>query len=71
MRSSASAARSGFGALVYDGIVWAELMVGVAETPWWIMPAGAGGITLLAAAFYLLGVGLREALDPRARSILR
>jgi ABC-type dipeptide/oligopeptide/nickel transport system permease subunit len=35
------------------------------------MLAGAGGITLLAAAFYLVGVGLREALDPRARSLLR
>jgi peptide/nickel transport system permease protein len=61
----------GFGALVYDGIVWSELMAGIAATPWWIMLAGAGGITLLAAAFYLIGTGLREALDPRARSILR
>jgi peptide/nickel transport system permease protein len=61
----------GFGAMVYDGIVWADLMAGIADTPWWIMLAGAGGITLLAAAFYLIGVGLREALDPRARSILR
>lgn len=57
----------GFGQMVYDGLVWAELMAGIAETPWWIMLAGAGGITLLAAAFYLLGVGLREALDPRMR----
>ena len=57
----------GFGQMVYDGIVWASLMAGVAPVPWWIMLAGAGGITLLAAAFYLLGVGLREALDPRAR----
>ena len=61
----------GFGMMVYDGIVWSELMAGVAAIPWWIMLAGAGGITLLAAAFYLLGVGLREALDPRARSVLR
>lgn len=61
----------GFGMMVYDGIVWSELMAGIADTPWWIMLAGAGGITLLAAAFYLLGVGLREALDPRARSVLR
>lgn len=61
----------GFGMMVYDGIVWSELMAGIAEIPWWIMLAGAGGITLLAAAFYLLGVGLREALDPRARSVLR
>ena len=61
----------GFGLMVYDGIVWSELMAGVAPIPWWIMLAGAGGITLLAAAFYLIGVGLREALDPRARSVLR
>jgi ABC-type dipeptide/oligopeptide/nickel transport system permease subunit len=57
----------GFGQMVYDGLVWAELMAGITEVPWWIMLAGAGGITLLAAAFYLLGVGLREALDPRMR----
>ena len=57
----------GFGQMVYDGLVWSELMAGIADTPWWIMLTGAGGITLLAAAFYLLGVGLREALDPRMR----
>lgn len=61
----------GFGMMVYDGIVFSELMAGIADTPSWIMLAGAGGITLLAAAFYLLGTGLREALDPRARSVLR
>lgn len=60
----------GFGLMVYDGIVWSSLMAGIAPTPWWIMLAGAGGITLLAAAFYLLGVGLREALDPRSGGIL-
>jgi peptide/nickel transport system permease protein len=61
----------GFGLMVYDGIVWSELMAGVAPIPWWLMLAGAGGIMLLAAAFYLIGVGLREALDPRARGLLR
>jgi len=55
----------GFGQMVYDGITWSTLMAGIAPPPWWIMLAGAGGITLLAAAFYLIGVGLREALDPR------
>ncbi len=59
----------GFGQMVYDGMVWSELMAGIAPIPWWIMLAGAGGITLLAAAFYLLGVGLREALDPRTQTI--
>jgi peptide/nickel transport system permease protein len=61
----------GFGQMVYDGIVWAELMAGIAPIPWWIMLAGAGGITLLAASFYLIGVGLREALDPRQQSEIR
>ena len=55
----------GFGQMIYDGIVWSTLLAGISATPWWIMLAGAGGITLLAAAFYLVGVGLREALDPR------
>lgn len=61
----------GFGMMIYDGIVWSEQMAGIAPIPWWIMLAGAGGITLLAAAFYLVGMGLREAVDPRARSVLR
>lgn len=55
----------GFGMMVYDGIIWAREMAGIAATPWWVMLAGAGGITLVATAFYLLGVGLREVLDPR------
>ena len=58
----------GFGMMVYDGILWSGYLAGIAATPWWIMLAGAGGITLLAAAFYLIGVGLREALDPRGRT---
>ncbi len=58
----------GFGMMVYDGILWSGYLAGIAATPWWIMLAGAGGITLLAAAFYLIGVGLREALDPRSRT---
>ena len=61
----------GFGMMVYDGITWSGFLAGIAATPWWIMLAGAGGITLLAAAFYLLGVGLREALDPRIRAQTR
>jgi peptide/nickel transport system permease protein len=61
----------GFGQMVYDGIVWAGLMAGIAPIPWWIMLAGAAGITLLAASFYLIGVGLREALDPRTQGDVR
>ena len=61
----------GFGQMVYDGIVWSDLMAGIAPIPWWIMLAGAGGITLLAASFYLVGVGLREALEPRQQGDIR
>lgn len=55
----------GFGMMVYDGIVWSDYMAGIAATPWWIMLAGAGGITLLAAAFYLVGMGIGELVDRR------
>lgn len=61
----------GFGQMVYDGMVWSELMAGITAIPWWIMLAGVGGITLLAASFYLVGVGLREALDPRTQGDMR
>lgn len=54
----------GFGYLVFEGLTWGELFAGVLETPWWIMISGAAGITLLAGAFYLIGVGLREIFDP-------
>jgi peptide/nickel transport system permease protein len=61
----------GFGQMVYDGITWAELFAGIAPTPWWVMIAGAGAISVVAAAFYLLGIGLREAFDPKThRSVL-
>lgn len=61
----------GFGQMVYDGITWAELFAGIAAIPWWVMIAGAGAISLVAAAFYLLGIGLREAFDPKThRSIV-
>lgn len=56
----------GFGMMVYDGITWAFLFSGIQDVPWWVMLAGAGGITFLAAAFYLVGVGMREAFDPRS-----
>jgi peptide/nickel transport system permease protein len=59
----------GFGMMVYDGITWTTLLAGIAPPPWWIMLAGAAGITLLSLAFYLIGVGLREALDPRSGEI--
>lgn len=56
---------AGFGLMVYDGMTWAVIFGGIAPIPWWVMLAGAVGITLLAAAFFLLGVGMREAFDPK------
>lgn len=61
----------GFGMMVYDGIVWADLFAGIQAIPWWIMLAGTAGITLLASAFYLIGVGIREVLDPRTGELER
>ncbi|MFP4073100.1 MAG: ABC transporter permease [Actinomycetota bacterium] len=56
----------GFGYLVFEGLTWGELFAGVLDTPWWVMITGAMGITLLAGAFYLIGVGLREIFDPHS-----
>lgn len=64
-------ANVGFGQMVYDGITWSEMMSGISARPWWLMMAGAGAITLVASAFYLIGIGLREAFDPKThRSVL-
>ena len=59
-------ANIGFGYLVFEGLTWGELFAGVLDTPWWVMSTGAAGITLLAGAFYLIGVGLREIFDPHS-----
>lgn len=59
-------ANIGFGYLVFEGLTWGELFAGVLDTPWWVMSTGAVGITLLAGAFYLIGVGLREIFDPHS-----
>jgi len=59
-------ANIGFGYLVFEGLTWGELFAGVLDTPWWVMITGAAGITLLAGAFYLIGVGLREIFDPHS-----
>lgn len=63
---SAIGARIGFGYLVYEGLIWQEMFAGILDIPWWTLITGTAGITLLAAAFYLMGVGLREVLDPRS-----
>jgi peptide/nickel transport system permease protein len=63
-------ANIGFGQMVYDGMTWSEMMAGIAARPWWLMLTGAGAIALVASAFYLIGIGLREAFDPKShRSI--
>lgn len=59
-------AETSFGAMVYSGITFQGLFA--AEIPWNVLWAGALGISLLAAAFYALGVGLREVFDPRLTS---
>ncbi|MFP3915153.1 MAG: ABC transporter permease [Actinomycetota bacterium] len=63
---SAIGDRIGFGYLVYEGLTWREMFAGILEIPWWTLITGTAGITLLAAAFYLMGVGLREVFDPRS-----
>lgn len=55
----------GFGYLVYEALTWREMFAGILEIPWWTLLTGTAGITLLAAAFYVLGIGLREVFDPR------
>jgi ABC-type dipeptide/oligopeptide/nickel transport system permease subunit len=62
-------ANIGFGYLVFEGLTWGELFAGVLETPWWVMITGSAGITLLAGAFYLIGVGLREIFDPHELAV--
>lgn len=64
---SAIGDRIGFGYLVYEGLTWREMFAGILEIPWWVLITGTAGITLLAAAFYLVGVGMREVFDPRSR----
>jgi peptide/nickel transport system permease protein len=59
-------AETSFGAMVYSGITFQGLFAG--QAPWGVLLAGALGISLLAAAFYSLGVGLREVFDPRLRA---
>lgn len=64
---SAIGEQVGFGYLVYEGLTYREMFAGLLEIPWWVLISGTAGITLLAAAFYLMGIGLREVFDPRSR----
>lgn len=63
---SAVGAEIGFGYLVYEGLTWRQMFAGILEIPWWVLISGTLGITMLAAAFYLIGIGLREVFDPRS-----
>lgn len=55
-----------YGTLVYAGLSYQQQ---ISTTPAWAaLLAGALAISLLSAAFYLLSVGLRQRVDPTARS---
>jgi peptide/nickel transport system permease protein len=55
--------RIGLGNLVYSGLTYrTALGTGV---PWSTVMAGALSISLLAASFYMISAGLREATDPK------
>jgi peptide/nickel transport system permease protein len=55
--------RIGLGNLVYSGLTYrVALGTGV---PWSTVMAGALSISLLAASFYMISAGLREATDPK------
>jgi peptide/nickel transport system permease protein len=54
--------RVGLGSLVYSGLTY-QAIVG-RDVAWSVLLSGALSISLVCAAFYLLGVGLRQRLDP-------
>lgn len=55
--------RIGLGSLVYQGLAFHGLITN--EVAWFQLASGSLAISLLAGAFYLLSVGIREATDPR------
>lgn len=59
----AARTRIGLGSLVYLGLTYQGVVS--SRVAWSQLLAGALSISLLASAFYLLSVGLREAIDPR------
>lgn len=59
----AARTRIGLGSLVYLGLTYQGVVS--SQVAWSQLLAGSLSISLLASAFYLLSVGLREAIDPR------
>lgn len=59
----AARTRIGLGSLVYLGLTYQGVVT--SQVAWSQLLAGSLSISLLASAFYLLSVGLREAVDPK------
>jgi len=59
----ASENRIGMGTLVYLALAYWDVLQ--SAVPWSTLLAGAGAVSLLATAFFLLSVGIQEAVDPR------
>jgi peptide/nickel transport system permease protein len=59
-----SEARLGYGSMVYIGLAFNNFFTD--QVGWSVLLAGSIAITLLCAAFYVIGVGLREIVDPVA-----
>lgn len=61
--------RVNWGTLVYNGITFPNPLTG--EVPWHVIVVPSIALSLFAAAFYLVSVGLREVADPRYRAARR
>lgn len=62
----AAETRIGLGSLVYLGLTYQSFLS--TAVAWTQLLAGALSISLMAASFYLVSVGLREAVDPRLQA---
>ncbi|MGH8875065.1 MAG: ABC transporter permease subunit [Acidimicrobiia bacterium] len=62
----AAETRIGLGSLVYLGLTYQAVLT--TSVAWTTLMAGAISISLMAASFYLMSVGLREAIDPKLRA---
>jgi peptide/nickel transport system permease protein len=61
--------RVNWGTLVYNGIAFPDPLTG--KVPWHVVVVPSIALSLFAAAFYLVSVGLREVADPRYRAARR
>ncbi len=59
---NAGGTRVGLGNLVYHALTYREALL--TSPPWSTLLAGGLAISLLAAAFYLMSIGIKEMLDP-------